>query len=150
MLMADGAVDRARCARLVETAYPLGVAFHRAFDWVCNPFEALEVIIGIGCERILTSGQKPTAEEGADLIDQLVREADDRIVIMPGSGVSAANIVALAEKTGASEFHTSARLLQASAMQYVNPAMKEDQAVLMAGEAEIRKIKDQLTALTAE
>jgi len=150
MLMADGTVDKARCARLVETAYPLGVTFHRAFDWVCNPFEALEAIIGIGCERILTSGQKPTAEEGADLIDQLVREADDRIVIMPGSGVRAVNIVALAEKTGASEFHTSARLQQASAMQYVNPGMKEDQAVVMAGEEEIRKIRDQLTALTVE
>src|SRR6201986_2131124 len=149
ILEADGSVDKARCARLVEIAYPLGVTFHRAFDWCANPFEAMETIIGIGCERILTSGQRPAAYEGMALIDQLVREADDRIVIMPGSGVRAANIVELAEKTGASEFHTSARVLQASAMQYVNPAMKEDQAVVTAGEEEIRKIKDQLTALTA-
>jgi copper homeostasis protein len=148
MLNADGSVDQARCARLVEAAYPLGVTFHRAFDWAANPFEALETIIQMGCERILTSGQRPTAEEGAGLIDQLVREADDRIVIMPGSGVQAANIVQLAEKTGASEFHTSARLLQASAMEYVNTSMKESQDIVLAGEDEIKKIKDLLISIS--
>ena len=147
MLNADGSVDQARCARLVEAAYPLGVTFHRAFDWAANPFEALETIIQMGCERILTSGQRSTAEEGAALIDQLVREADDRIVIMPGSGVNSANIVLLAEKTGASEFHTSARLRLASAMEYVNASMKEDQDLVMAGEDEIKKIKEQLLSL---
>lgn len=148
MLCPDGSVDQRRCARLVEAAYPLGVTFHRAFDWAANPFEAMETIIGMGCERILTSGQRPTAEEGAGLIDQLIREADDRIVIMPGSGVRSVNIVSLAEKTGASEFHTSARCRQASGMEYVNAAMKEEQSVVMAGEEEIRKIKEQLAALT--
>jgi len=147
MLNADGSVDQGRSARLVEAAYPLGVTFHRAFDWAANPFEAMETIIQIGCERILTSGQRPTAMEGAELIDQLVREADDRIVIMPGSGIRAANIVSLAEKTGASEFHTSARLRQASAMNYVNAQMSEAQDVVMAGQDEIRKIKEQLLAL---
>jgi copper homeostasis protein len=147
MLNADGTVDQGRCARLVEAAYPLGVTFHRAFDWAANPFEAMETIIQMGCERILTSGQKPTAMEGVELIDQLVREADERIVIMPGSGVRAANIVELAEKTGAAEFHTSARLLKASAMNFVNASMKESQDFFMAGEAEVRKIKEQLLAL---
>jgi copper homeostasis protein len=149
MLMTDGTVDKARCARLVELAWPLGVTFHRAFDWVADPFEALETIIGIGCERILTSGQKPTAEEGAGLIDRLVQEADDRIVIMPGSGVRSVNIVDLAEKTGASEFHTSARLVQASGMGFVNAEMKEDQAMALASEEEIKKIKDRLAAISA-
>jgi copper homeostasis protein len=148
MLNTDGTVDQARCARLVEAAYPLGVTFHRAFDWAANPFEALETIIQLGCERILTSGQRPTAEEGVQLIDQLVRQADDRIVIMPGSGVRSGNIVSLAEQTGASEFHTSARLLQASTMEYVNASMKEAQDIVMAGEEEIRKIKDLLTSIS--
>ncbi|HEY1212259.1 MAG TPA: copper homeostasis protein CutC [Bryobacteraceae bacterium] len=148
MLNIDGTVDQARCARLVETAYPLGVTFHRAFDWTVNPFESLETIIQMGCERILTSGQRPTAEEGVQLIDQLVREADDRIVIMPGSGVRSGNIVSLAEKTGASEFHTSARLLKASAMDYVNAKMKESQDFFMAGEEEIKKIRDLLTSIS--
>jgi len=147
LLNSDGSVDQARCARLVEAAYPLGVTFHRAFDWAANPFEALEMIIQLGCERILTSGQRPTAEEGVALIDQLVREADDRIVIMPGSGVRASNIVLLAEKTGAAEFHTSARVRQASKMEFVNASMNEEQSVVMAGEEEISKIKEQLTAL---
>jgi copper homeostasis protein len=148
MLLADGSVDKARAARLVEAAYPLGVTFHRAFDWAANPFEAMEAIIQIGCERILTSGQRPTAEEGAPLIDQLIREADDRIVIMPGSGVRSANIVPLAEATGAAEFHSSARVLQASEMAFVNASMKENQGVVMAAEEEIRKMKEQLVGLT--
>jgi copper homeostasis protein len=150
ILLPDGSVDKARCSRLVEAAYPLGVTFHRAFDWSANPFEALEAVIGIGCERILTSGQRPTAVEGIPLLDQLVREADERILIMPGSGVRAANIVELAEKTGASEFHTSARALKASAMEYVNTAMGETQDSVMADPGEIRKIKEQLAALEGD
>jgi len=147
LLKKDGSIDKERCARLVEAAYPMGVTFHRAFDWAINPYEALEDIISIGCERILTSGQRPTAMEGADLIDQLVRAADGRIVIMPGSGVRASNIAALAEATGASEFHTSARLKQASAMDYVNSGMKEEQSFTEASEEEIKKIKDYLSSL---
>ena len=145
MLLADGSVDKARCARLVEAAYPLGVTFHRAFDWAANPFEAMEAIIQIGCERILTSGQRPTAEEGAPLIDQLIREADDRIVIMPGSGVRSANIAGLAEATGAAEFHSSARVLQASAMEFVNVSMKESQGVVMAAAEEIMAMREALS-----
>jgi copper homeostasis protein len=148
MLNVDGTIDQGRCARLVEAAYPLGVTFHRAFDWSANPFEAMETIIQLGCERILTSGQRPTAEEGVELIDQLVRQADDRIVIMPGSGVRSGNIVSLAEKTGASEFHTSARVLKASATDYVNSHMAEPQDFVMVGEEEVRKIKDLLTSIS--
>lgn len=148
MLLADGTVDKSRCSRLVEAAYPLGVTFHRAFDWAANPFEALEDIITIGCERILTSGQRPTAIEGAESIDEFVRQADDRIVIMPGSGVRLSNIIQLAELTGAAEFHTSARVKQASAMEYVNVGMKEEQSFTAAGEEEIKKIKEALTALS--
>src|ERR1700754_2001025 len=149
MLLRDETVDKHRCSRLVEAAYPMGVTFHRAFDRAANPFEALEEIIHMGCERILTSGQRPTALEGATLIDQLVREADDRIVIMPGSGVRSSNIADIAERTGAAEFHTSARLRQASGMEFVPVAMKEEQSVVMAGEEEIKKIKEALTALSS-
>jgi copper homeostasis protein len=147
MLLADGRVDQARCARLVETAYPMGVTFHRAFDRAVDPFAALEVIIRIGCERILTSGQRPVAMEGAQLLRELVREADERIVIMPGSGVRSDNIAELAAQTGAVEFHTSARVRQASAMEYVNAAMQEDSSMVMASEEEIRRIKEELSRL---
>ncbi|HEY4062039.1 MAG TPA: copper homeostasis protein CutC [Puia sp.] len=149
LLKADGTVDKQRCARLVELAYPLGVTFHRAFDWTANPFEAMEDIIHTGCERILTSGQRPTAMDGADLINQLIREADDRISIMPGSGVRSSNIAALAEKTDAQEFHTSARIQQVSGMAFVNKAMGEEQPVTMADEKEIREIKERLAVVTA-
>ncbi len=110
MLTKNRRVDKKRCSMLVNLAYPLGVTFHRAFDRTEDSFEALEDIIEIGCERILTSGQKPNALEGAALIKQLIDKADDRIIIMPGSGVRSENIVQIAEATGAVEFHTSARI----------------------------------------
>ncbi|HEY8968213.1 MAG TPA: copper homeostasis protein CutC, partial [Puia sp.] len=98
-----------------------------------------------GCERILTSGQRPTAPEGAELINELVRQADDRIIIMPGSGIRADNITALAERTGASEFHTSARTKAPSRMEFVNTSMKDDQSAVRADREEIEKIKKLLT-----
>jgi len=145
LLNADGAIDKKRTARLVDLAYPLGVTFHRAFDWAANPFEAMEDIISVGCERILTSGQRPTAPEGEELINELVRQADDRIIIMPGSGIRADNITALAERTGASEFHTSARTKAPSRMEFVNTSMKDDQSAVRADREEIEKIKKLLT-----
>ncbi|HEV3414990.1 MAG TPA: copper homeostasis protein CutC [Puia sp.] len=147
MLLADGRVDQVRCGRLVEAAYPMGVTFHRAFDRAADPFEAIETIIRIGCERILTSGQRPVAMEGAELLHELVRGADERIVIMPGSGVRASNIAELAAKTGAVEFHTSARVGLASAMEFVNGGIKEDLSMVMASEEEIRRIKEIISAL---
>ena len=147
ILLADGRVDQDRCGRLVEAAYPMGVTFHRAFDRAVDPFEALETVIGIGCERILTSGQRPVAMEGAELLRELVRQADDRIVIMPGSGVRSGNVAELAAKTGAVEFHTSARVRGASAMKFVNSAMEEDSAMVMADEEEVRRIKEIISAL---
>jgi copper homeostasis protein len=147
MLLADGRVDEARCGRLVETAYPMGVTFHRAFDRAADPFVALETIIRIGCERILTSGQRPVAMEGAELLRELVREADERIVIMPGSGVRASNVAELAAKTGVVEFHTTARVRLASAMEFVNGAMQEDLSMVMPSEEEIRRLKEIISAL---
>jgi copper homeostasis protein len=150
VLKTDGSVDKERAERLVELAYPMGVTFNRAFDWVAHPFEAMEDIIAIGCERILTSGQLPIAMEGIALINELVREADERIVIMPGSGVRASNITVLVEKTGASEYHTSARVLQPSGMQYTSIGTGEDLSVVMADEAEIKMILEKLAASAAK
>lgn len=147
ILMSDGSVDTARCAKLVATAYPLGVTFHRAFDRASDPFAALETIIGIGCERILTSGQRPVATEGAGLIAELVREADDRIVIMPGSGVRASNIAELAAKTKAVEFHTTARVNAGGGMEFTNAGMHENLTIVMPDEEEIRRIKEIISAL---
>ncbi|MEO8862281.1 MAG: copper homeostasis protein CutC, partial [Ginsengibacter sp.] len=111
LLSSQGNVDKERSRILIEYAYPLGVTFHRAFDRAKDPFQALEDIIEIGCERTLTSGQKPRAMDGIELIRQLIQKADDRIIIMPGSGVNSENLKELSNKTGAVEFHSSARMM---------------------------------------
>jgi copper homeostasis protein len=122
ILNTDGTIDVKRTAKLVDAAYPLGITFHRAFDRCRDPFEALEQLIGTGCERILTSGQQPAAPGGVDLIAQLNKAADERIIIMPGSGVRKENIKMLAEKTGCMEFHSSLRGKINSRMEFVHPA----------------------------
>lgn len=144
MLNADGTVDKKRNAALVELAYPLGVTFHRAFDRAADPFQAMEDIIDIGCERILTSGQKTNAADGAALITQLIKQADERIIIMPGSGVRSKNIIELAKKTGSTEFHTSARVDIESKMSFNNTAMNENMKSVSVDEKEIRRIVELL------
>jgi copper homeostasis protein len=122
LLKKDGRIDIERTSKLVEAAYPMEVSFHRAFDRCLEPFEAMEQLIEIGCQRILTSGQKPAAPDGADLIAELVRVAGERIIIMPGSGVRKENIRSLQKKTGAIEFHSSLRSRNRSQMDFVHPA----------------------------
>ncbi len=140
LLKADGTIDKKRNAALVELAYPLGVTFHRAFDRTADAFKAMEDIIEIGCERILTSGQKPNALDGADMIGQLIKQAGERIIIMPGSGVRSDNIMELAKKTGATEFHTSARINTESGMLYSNAAMHENLRSVSVDADEVKKI----------
>jgi copper homeostasis protein len=124
----------------------MGVCFHRAFDWTRNPFEALEDIIDMGCERILTSGQQPTAILGVHLIRDLILQADGRIQIMPGSGVRASNIDDLKNETGATQFHSSARKFKKSSMVYVQPFMTEDLSTVMADQQEIEEMVLKLKA----
>ena len=107
-LTPEGDIDIPLMRELIAAAKPLSTTFHRAFDECRDPFKALEEIIALGFDRILTSGQAPNAPEGADLLAQLVRKAAGRIVIMPGAGVRPSNIAKLESVTGASEFHSSA------------------------------------------
>lgn len=144
MLLPDGRIDKINASRLVEKAYPMEVCFHRAFDWTRNPFEALEDIIEIGCERILTSGQQPKAIMGAALIKDLILRADGRIQIMPGSGIRADNISDLKNETGATQFHSSARTLKKSNMEFIQPFMAEDQSTVMADRRQIEEMALQL------
>jgi copper homeostasis protein len=111
MLNAAGRVDVPQCQMLLDAAGPMEVTFHRAFDSCPNQAEALEEIIKLGCQRVLTSGGQATAEAGKDQLAALVTQAAGRISIMPGAGVSAANLQALANHTRATEFHTSAKRL---------------------------------------
>ena len=120
-LRADGAVDMERNRYLMECSQGMSVTFHRAFDRTANPMQALEDVIALGVDRILTSGQQPKAEQGIDLLATLHRQAAGRIILMAGSGVTEQNIRHICEATSLTEFHFSAREPQPSAMQYVNP-----------------------------
>ena len=120
-LTPDGDVDMETMKPLMEAAGDTPVTFHRAFDHSADPFKALEDIISLGCARILTSGCKPTALEGATLLAGLVEKAGDRIIIMPGCGVREDNIAEIARGTGAREFHFSAREPVESGMIFRNP-----------------------------
>jgi len=119
-LQSDGTIDIEANRLLIEAAKPMQTTFHRAFDVCAEPFEALEQIIDLGFDRILTSGQKQTAIEGADLIQKLVEQAGNRIVILAGAGINADNITALQKKTKVKEFHFSAKKLSISKMSFVN------------------------------
>lgn len=140
ILLKDGNVDTVRCQELVELAYPMETTFHRAFDRVKDPVKALEDIINCGFTRILTSGLKPTAPEGKLLIRQLTEQADERIIIMPGSGVRSDTLEDLMLETGALEFHSSARMNNISTMEYSNPQIPESLNSISTDEKEIKKM----------
>jgi copper homeostasis protein len=122
ILNPDGTIDKMRCAELVSVArqWGVGVTFHRAFDMCADMYQAMEDIIELGCERILTSGGKSTAMEGANVIAHLIEKADNRIKIMPGSGISENNVADLVHFTKAVEVHSSARVKMVSKMNYKN------------------------------
>ena len=123
ILNADGTLDKKRCKELIDKARPLKVTCHRAFDMTRDPFEALEACIEVGFDRILTSGHRTSALLGANLIVELIKKANGRIAIMPGSGVNENTVEEIVRKTGATEIHFSATAFRDSAMQYRNPAI---------------------------
>lgn len=116
ILRSDGGIDIERTAKLIELASPMSVTFHRAFDMCSDPLQGLRDIIATGASRILTSGQKDKAQEGAELIGQLSGLAGERIIIMPGSGINESNIAWIARVTGAKEFHLTGRKVIESEM----------------------------------
>jgi copper homeostasis protein len=144
MLHKDGTVDIERCKKLVQLAYPMGVTYQRAFDRVNDPFAALEAVIETGCERILTSGLVPSCLNGAPLIAQLIQQANERIVIMPGSGLRSSNVLEVAKITGAREFHTSARIFTNTKMEYIVAGMEEDLKTILVDGEEVKKISNLL------
>ncbi len=105
ILTKDGKIDTERCAPLVERAHPMNVTFHRAFDMCRDPWEGLDSIISIGAERILTSGHEATVPEGLDVIAELVKRAGNRIIILPGCGITERNIEKVVRQTGVKECH---------------------------------------------
>ena len=103
----DLSLDRTR--DLIAAARPLPVTFHRAFDVFPDRSEALERLIGLGVERVLTSGGAPTAPEGTEEIRRLVVQARGRIEILPGGGINPNNVARLVQQTGVREVHFSVK-----------------------------------------
>jgi copper homeostasis protein len=120
-LTPDGEVDVSRTRELAERARPLHVTFHRAFDMSRDPLAALETLVALGCDRILTSGQEESAMAGLDVLRELVRIASDRIVVMPGGNIHEGNVEKIAKETGAKELHVTGFADADSGMRFRNP-----------------------------
>ena len=106
ILTGDGRVDVERNRELAKLAQPLPVTFHRAFDELRDQEQGLEDIITAGASRVLTSGGEATAEEGCAQIRRLLRQAGERMVILPGGGIRPGNLSKIARETRAHEFHS--------------------------------------------
>lgn len=121
----DGSIDKERNGQVVNMArqHGLGVTFHRAFDVCANMEQALEDIIELGFERVLTSGGKSSAIEGASVIKHLIDQANGRIAIMAGGGITESTVADLVRFTNTTEIHSSARALVQSQMEYRNDAI---------------------------
>lgn len=119
-LTREGRVDAPRCRSLIESAGELDLTFHRAFDMTRDLDEALEDIHALGIRRILTSGGQPDVPSGAGRIEALVKRAAGRVSLMPGGGVTEANLEDMVRRTGVREIHLSARDTVHSLMQHRN------------------------------
>ncbi len=121
LLTAAGEIDAPRTGELIALARPLAVTFHRAFDMTPDPFAALDTLIALGVDRVLTSGQEASVLEGLPLIVELVRRAKDHIVVMPGGGVTSRNVERIVAAAHLSEIHFAALEATPSAMQFRRP-----------------------------
>jgi copper homeostasis protein len=119
-LTADGRIDEERMKALIETAQPLRITCHRAFDMTRDPEEALEALIRCGVHRVLTSGQQSRAVDAIPLLKRLNQQAGDRIVIMACGELAPDTIGQVVRETGGSEFHFAALKTVPSEMGYRN------------------------------
>jgi len=137
ILTKEGRVDLQRTRELVELARPLPVTYHRAFDEAADLHQALEDVIQSDAKRILTSGGANSALEGAAVLAELIEGAGERIVIVPGAGISGANIVEVARRTRAREFHSGL----SAALPYGSNEYKKF-------EEEVRKLAEQIARIS--
>jgi copper homeostasis protein len=118
LLSEAGTVDEERARALIARARPLSVTFHRAFDMTPDPFAALETLIALGVDRVLTSGQEASVLEGLPLIAELVRTAGRRIIVMPGGGITQRNAARIVAAAKPKELHFAALEPEASSMKF--------------------------------
>jgi copper homeostasis protein len=110
ILLPDGTIDVERTARLIEFAYPMTATFHRAFDMCADPVRGIEDVIATGASRLLTSGQQNKALDAVELIRQLVIQAGERLIVMPGGGIDETNAAQIITATKAKELHLTGRM----------------------------------------
>jgi copper homeostasis protein len=134
ILKRNGHIDIERTKQLVGLAQPLPVTFHRAFDASADLRKSLEDVIQTGAARILTSGGAKTAPEGLATLAELVDAACDRIIVVPGSGIVASNVLGIAERTHACEFHAG-----------LSTVVRTADGQRNGFEAEVRKLVELLT-----
>jgi copper homeostasis protein len=121
LLTRAGEVDTVRTRELISLARPLSVTFHRAFDMTREPFDALGALIELGVDRVLTSGQEATVLEGLPMVAELVRRAENRIVVMPGGGITSRNVERIIATAKPKEIHFAALEPTASPMKFIRP-----------------------------
>lgn len=117
-LTPEAAVDVPRTERLIAAARPMSVTFHRAFDMTADPFAALEALVGLGVDRVLTSGQETSVLEGLPLIAQLIEQAGSRLIVMPGGGITPGNVGRIVAAARPAELHFAALAPVASPMRF--------------------------------
>ncbi len=120
ILTPDGDIDVTRSREIIQLSRPLPVTFHRAFDMVKDPVNSLNTLISLEVDRVLTSGQDSTVLEGLPLLASLVKHAEDKIIVVPGGGITERNLQRILRESGAKEFHCSARSSHESTMVYRN------------------------------
>lgn len=147
----NGQIDRTLMSEFMEAAEGMSVTFHRAFDVCSHPQQALEDLIELRCNRILTSGQQPTAEQGIPLLTQLEKQAAGRITLLAGCGINEKNIKRIADATGIHEFHFSARESIPSEMKFKKHTISmggnvhiDEYSRLITTERKVREIIQQL------
>ena len=153
MLSPDGSLDVEHLAQLMEEAKGMSVTLHRAFDVCRDPMEALEQVISLGFNTILTSGQKNNCVDGSPLLAELVEKSAGRIHIMAGAGVNADVIAPIYEKTGITDYHMTGKVLLDSEMKYRKegvsmglPSLSEYE-IFRTSEAEVKKAREVLARL---
>lgn len=117
VLKKDGTIDEIRTSLLIEASYPLPFTFHRAFDMSNDLENSLKTLIRCGCKRILSSGGKNKALDGIEMLKKLLQQANQKIIVMPGSGININNVLTF-KNSGFNEIHLSARSYSKSQMNF--------------------------------
>lgn len=154
ILNADGTVDVRRTETLRKRIGSRQAVFHRAFDVTPDPFRALEELIDLGITRVLTSGQKNAAPQGADLIRRLIERADGRIEVLPGAGITVDNVRQFVISTGCTQIHMTAFASRTDTSTLANPAIQfgssngpPESTYEMTDRHLVRRVKEELIAI---